>query len=838
MLADGATSSPHRCLNQVILFSVSRHARRFRLMLNTPPRTPEAGGDPLPPPLPSPGVPGSSPGREKKDGRGPQRPGSRTAAAAAELLGAAGADLAALAALARRSLTRLLPSGRRQTGAARVRVTGRSLRRLLLVLGVAVTGGMLVISAALLWALFGLPLDQPAAAPHQPTLLLEAANGARLGRAGPLRMAQTSLQDFAPILIKAVLNTEDRRFYAHPGIDFRGILRAAYTNRIAGGVVEGGSTITQQLVKLEYLNDDRSYVRKLREALIAIWLETHLSKDQILTRYLNEVYLGDGAYGVAAAARLYFDKDAAAVTLPEAAMLAGLIKAPAELDPLRHPQAAQARAVAVLDAMVANHVIGAEAATAAKAQPATLNSPPSLAPAHSWFADWVAQQATALAGARSGSVRVRTTLVPELQRAAQQAVDSALSAQGRQLGVSQAALVAMRPDGAVLAMVGGRDYRASQFNRATDTNRQPGSAFKLFVYLAALRQGHAPQDEIDAGPVDINGWQPANFDNERFGQITLAEAFAQSVNTAAVRLAMGVGLNNVILAARDLGITEPLAPLPSLALGSVGISLLDLTDAFACVRADRMRLSPWGVAAIGATDDGTRMLKTTPAAVGQSLDPYQQPLVDLLRGVVEHGTGRSAALDGFAAGKTGTSQDYRDAWFIGFSDKLVAGVWVGNDDDSPMKRVVGGSLPASIWKAFMTTATPLLDQAGLRVALMPAPNQATQPPGEPATLDQVAVQGSSLPSQPSCDDQACAAQYHSFRPSDCTYQPHGGGPRLLCEKGEPPPEPTGPSAAAASAAGAPAPCHIDLCARHYSSFNPADCTYRPFGGGPRLRCEK
>jgi penicillin-binding protein 1A len=823
-------------------------------MLNTPPRTPRAGEDPLSLPLPSPAILGSTgsspgPGPEGEGGPEPQRPGSRTAAAAAEFLRAAGADLAAVAAKLRRLLTRPYrqpaQSVAQQTGAVRARIAGRSLRRILLGLTVAVTGGMLVISAALLWALLGLPLDQPAGAPQQPTLLLEAANSTPLGRAGPLRMTRTSLKDFAPILIKAVLNTEDRRFYAHPGIDFRGILRAAYVNWLAGGVVEGGSTITQQLVKLEYLGDDRSYVRKLRDALIAIWLETHLSKDQILTRYLNDVYLGDGAYGMAAAARLYFNKDAATVTLPEAAMLAGLIKAPAQFDPLRHPKAAEARAAAVLDAMVANHVIDAAAANAARAGLATRNSPPSLAPAHSWFADWVAKEAAALAGGQSGSVRVRTTLVPELQRAAQQAVDDALSAQGRQRGVSQAALVAMRPDGAVLAMVGGRDYRASQFNRATDANRQPGSAFKLFVYLAALRKGHAPQEEIDAGPVDIDGWQPANFDNEHFGQITLAEAFAQSVNTAAVRLAMSVGLNNVIAAARDLGIVEPLAPVPSLALGSVGISLLDMTDAFACVRADRMHLRAWGVAAIGGAD-GARMLKTTPAAAGQSLDPYQQPLVDLLRGVVEHGTGRMAALNGFAAGKTGTSQDYRDAWFIGFNDALVAGVWVGNDDDSAMKRVVGGSLPASIWKAFMTTATRLLDQAGLRAALTPPANEPMPPPSQPVALDEEALQGSSQPSNPSCDYQACAAQYQSFRRSDCTYQPFGGGPRQPCEKAEEPPEPpernagAAPAAGAlaATAAGAPAQCHIDLCARHYSSFNPSDCTYRPYGGGPRQQCDK
>ncbi|MBV8118812.1 MAG: PBP1A family penicillin-binding protein [Alphaproteobacteria bacterium] len=784
-------------------------------------------------------------GRDRDGGERPQRPGSRTAAAAAEFLKAAGADLGALAAQLRVSLRRYHrrltqdPRSRtadRRTNPPHARVVGRNLHRLLLGLAVASIGAVLVISGALLWALLGLPLDQRVTEPRQPTLLLEAANSKPLGRAGPLRMADDSLKDFAPILIKAVLSIEDRRFYNHRGIDFWGILRAAHANRNAGEVVEGGSTITQQLVKREYLGDERSYVRKLREALIAIWLEAHLSKDQILTRYLDDLYLGDGTYGMAAAARLYFNKTVAEVTLSEAAMLAGLIKAPSELDPLRHPQAAEARAAAVLDAMVANHVIDNTAADAAKARPATLNSPRLLAPAKSWFTDWVASQAEGLAGTQSGIVRVRTTLVPELQRIAQQVLDDALMTEGQRLGVSQGALVAMRSDGAVLAMVGGRNYRTSQFNRATDAKRQPGSAFKLFVYLAALRKGYAPQDSIDAAPVDINGWQPANFDNEHFGRITLADAFAQSVNTAAVRLAMNVGLDNVIAAARDLGVTERLPNVPSLALGSVGISLLDMTDAFACVQADRMHLRPWGVAAIGSANH-SRLLKTTPAVAEQTLDPYQKPLVDLLRGVVERGTGRMAALDGFAAGKTGTSQDYRDAWFIGFNDALVVGVWVGNDDDRPMKRVVGGSLPVSIWKQFMTKAIPLLDQQGVQVALK-TPADASTPQSDQQTMpDEEAVQGSSEPSNPSCDDAACAAKYQSFRPSDCTYQPYYGGPRLRCEKGGPPSDRAAQSADAAATAGG-RQCDIALCSQTYSSFNPSDCTYQPYGGGPRQLCEK
>jgi membrane peptidoglycan carboxypeptidase len=481
---------------------------------------------------------------------------------------------------------------------------------------------------------------------------------------------------------------------------------------------------------------------------------------------------------MAAAARLYFGKPPADLSLAQAAMLAGLIKAPSQLDPLHHLAAAQARAATVLDGMVANHAIDATAAAAAKAAPATVKVSPALAAASSWFTDWVAKSAAQLAGAQTGSVQVRTTLRPELQKLGQQVLDDTLAREGHRLGVSEGALVAMRPDGAVLAMVGGRDYRSSQFNRAVDVNRQPGSAFKLFVYLAALRHGYTPQDTVDAGPVDIKGWKPANFDNEHYGRITLAEAFAQSVNTAAVRLAMAVGLDNVIAAARDLGITEPLPHVPSLALGSVGVSLLDMTGAFAAVQADHVHVRPWGVAAVGG-EDGARMLATLPApGSARTLGPDQKPLIELLQGVVEHGTGKAAALDGFAAGKTGTSQDYRDAWFIGFDNRLVVGVWVGNDDDAPMEGVVGGGLPASIWKAFITQATPLLDTSGTPVAAAE---------DDQSAADAAAGAGSSAPpGADACDYQACSSFYHSFRASDCTYQPYDGGPRQLCEKGNHP----------------------------------------------------
>jgi 1A family penicillin-binding protein len=782
--------------------------------------------------------------------------GSRTVAGGREFVSALGSDFVALAnrlsasapiALAR-AAWRLPPTT--PSMPLWVRASGKVLRRVSLFLGMTCAIGMLAASSAMLWALHDLPLHRPMDEPDKPGVLLEAANGEPLGRVGPLKLADVELKDFSPILIQAVLSTEDRRFYQHFGVDLRGILRAAHRNAEANEITEGGSTITQQLVKMRYVGKDRTYIRKLREALTAIWLESRLGKDEILTQYLNSIYMGAGTYGLPAAAWLYFNKHPNDLTLAEAAMLAGLIKAPSQFNPLSNIEAAQARAATVLDAMVADGVIDSQAANLAKAHPATPKLSPQLAQARSWFADWIKTKAAAVAGPHSTGVRLRTTLMPELQRLGEHILDKILAKQGRRRGASQGALVAMRPDGAVLAMVGGRNYRDSQFNRAVDAHRQPGSAFKLFVYLAALRNGFSPQDMIDASPVDIKGWKPENYGNARFGRMTVAEAFARSVNTAAVRLAMDVGLDQVIAAARDLGIDTPLSPYPSLALGAAEMNLLDLTSAFASVRADRMRVKPWGIAAVGAPNGSLHAAQ--PLAPAQTLDPYQKPLIKLLRGVVEHGTGRAAALNGFAAGKTGTSEDYRDAWFIGFNDTLVVGVWIGNDDNSPMKHVVGGSLPASIWKEFISKATPLVEQQGTETnrppsgSAMPLPDEAQTSQAH----DRVVRTGletrsnpereiaSDQPSAGHCDQQACASAYNSFRASDCTYQPYSGGPRRLCEKGHRAMSAAQHMSPTTVGAGIHARCNVDACARAYSSFNPSDCTYQPFGGGSRQLCEK
>jgi 1A family penicillin-binding protein len=703
-----------------------------------------------------------------------------------------------------------------------------SLAVVFLLLTVTLAGGIL-------WALHDAPLSGQPARFDRPSLVLEAADGRPLGRTGALTDTVAKRSDFPDLLVNAVLSIEDRRFRHHFGVDPLGILRAARANFEAGEIVEGGSTITQQLVKLRLVGRERTMVRKLREAFAALWLDFRMDKDSILTDYLNSVYLGAGAYGMAAAARVYFDKPLPALSVAEAAMLAGLIKAPSEYNPFRNPEAARQRAAQVLDAMVETGAIDATTAAAAKASPAGVKTTTASAPANSWFADWIAKhEFPKVAGADTRSMKVRTTVVPELQQEAERVVAEALKVP-RRGGPSQVALVAMRPDGAVVAMVGGRDYDRSQFNRAADARRQPGSAFKTFVYLAALRSGYSPGDMVDASPIRIKRWEPENFGGRRYGTLTLEQAFAQSVNTAAVRLATEVGLDKVVAAARDLGIDAPLPSVPSLALGAAEVTLLDLTGAFASVRAGR-RVDPFGITAFGPEKEGLRALG---APMGGGTLAHREELIGLLRGVVTSGTGRGAGTGGFAAGKTGTSQDHRDAWFIGFNETLVVGVWVGHDDHSPMRDVTGGSVPAQIWRRFVERAGAI-ERAGPRIAAQPGRDlSATARAPEPA-----ATEGRSSPAEffpfrtaapdaPQCDVKACADAYDSFRSADCSYQPRRG-PRKACEI---PPRVEGISASTMGQAPSGPSCNVDACERRYRSFDPDDCTYQPYGGGPRRFCE-
>lgn len=615
-------------------------------------------------------------------------------------------------------------------------------------------GCILLAATVLVWALKDVPWSEIRDGTLKPVVVLETAAGGPLVRQGPFQGPYAEFSQFPPHLIDAVLSVEDRRFMDHFGIDVRGIARALIRNFDAGSVVEGGSTITQQLIKLQYLDSNRTIKRKIQEFVISLWLEWKLGKQEILTRYLNSAYLGAGATGMPAAARIYFNKDIGALNLSESALLAGLLRAPSQWNPIDNFEGARQRTSVVLDAMVANGKITAPRAAQLKAGFATLHPTTPTPRSGSWFADWISPKAGEIAGASPGSTTVRTTLDPRLQRIAEKVTRNALDTEGKVVGASQVALVAMTSDGAVVAMVGGRDYKKSQFNRAVTAKRQPGSTFKLFVYYAALKAGLSPSDQVLDAPVDVHGWSPENSSGRYRGWVTLAEAFARSLNAPTVALAQEVGLENVIAAARELGIDAPLSDTPSLALGTSEVSLLDLTSAYASVHLGKAPVEPWGIVEFRAAGQAKAFRVGSHSTPSVDLSAYRPDLLALLQLVVQRGTGREANPGVFAAGKTGTSQNNRDAWFVGFTEPLVAGVWVGNDDDTPMKGVTGGALPAHIWRDFMREA-------------MTSPATGTQE--DEAT------------SPHSCNITACSRSYRSFRPSDCSYQPYFGG-RRLCEK--------------------------------------------------------
>ncbi|HEV7822158.1 MAG TPA: PBP1A family penicillin-binding protein, partial [Burkholderiales bacterium] len=496
---------------------------------------------------------------------------------------------------------------------------------------------------------------------------------------------------------------EDRRFYQHPGIDVKGLVRAVFRNASAGGTREGGSTLTQQLVRMLYLSQERTLKRKVQEAILALWLEAHLSKEEILTTYLNTGYFGAGVYGADAAAKRYFGKAAKDLTLAEAAMLAGLVRAPSQLAPHRNLNGAQGRAAQVLDAMAETGAITRAQADEAKRNPAQLRIPADTPQGTNYFVDIVSAETRRLIGSGPTDLVAKTTISLDLQNLAESTVARYLDKEGASKRVSQAALVALQSDGAIVAMVGGRDYTESQFNRVTQAKRQAGSLFKLFVYLTALRAGARPDTVMNDRPTQIGEWEPENYGGRYRGPVSLRTAFANSINTVAVQLADSVGIPAVINTARGLGIQSELPNVPSLALGSAEVTLLEMTQAFAAVAVNAEKLEPYIVRSIMS---GEKNIYTRPAT---ALSSQQNPtaraaMLDLLSSVVREGTGKAARLPVPVAGKTGTTQDNRDAWFIGFTPDLIVGVWVGNDDNSPTNNVTGGGLPASIWHDFVAQA--------------------------------------------------------------------------------------------------------------------------------------
>ena len=564
--------------------------------------------------------------------------------------------------------------------------------------------GVVLVGGIVAWHAFGLPdLEALETPERRPSVTLLAADESVLATYGDLHGGAIRFNEAPPFLVQAIVATEDRRFFDHGGVDFIGIARAAVANLLAGGVRQGGSTLTQQLAKNLFLTPERSLSRKIRELILAFWLEARFSKQQIFTIYLNRVYLGAGTYGVEAAAQRYFGKTTRRLSLREASVIAGLLKAPTRYSPLRDPKAAMARGDQVLDNMVAAGFLSSRDAASAKRQ--------QLSPAGGrsgtgtrYFADWLLERAAGFVGRTDRDLVIRTTLSPNLQRLAEERVDRMLAGPAASRGAGQAALLSLAPDGAVRAMVGGRNYQASQFNRATQALRQPGSAFKLFVYLAALEAGMTPGDTVLDAPVTVAGWRPRNYDGRYRGRMTLSNALAGSVNTAAVRVSENAGRRKVVDLAERLGITSRLKAHPSIALGASEASLLELTSAYAVIANRGLAAWPYGIVEI-RDSGGKQLYRRSGDGAGRLLDPATVAAMQtMLRGVIDHGTGKAARLSRPAAGKTGTSQDFRDAWFIGFTNELVTGVWLGNDDSSPMKKVTGGSLPAMLWRQFMTDA--------------------------------------------------------------------------------------------------------------------------------------
>ncbi|MCE7797814.1 PBP1A family penicillin-binding protein [Sphingobium sufflavum] len=549
---------------------------------------------------------------------------------------------------------------------------------------------LLMLSA--IWLAITAPLSRSLQPNVPPSITLETADGQFITRKGANVGEPVKIADLPTHVPQAFIAIEDRRFYSHWGIDPRGIARAMWSNLRAGGVRQGGSTITQQLAKGAFLTADRTAGRKIREVMIAFWLELWLTKDQILERYLSNVYFGDNVYGLRAAARHYFNRPPEALTVPQAAILAAVLKAPSRLAPTENLAGARARATLVMNAMVEAGFLTAAERKALR--PARLNvAPVAESTSGTYFSDWVLREARDRAGSVYGVQTITTTLDSNIQRIV------ARAARRAPLGKAQVAIVVMRPDGTVLAMIGGKNYGQSAFNRATQARRQPGSTFKLLVYLAAIRSGMTPDDIVDDSPITEGDYRPSNHDGHYRGRITLRQAFAASSNVAAVRLAQKVGIKAVIRAARDLGITSPLPENYSIALGSSGLSLLELTQAYAAIAAGQ-----YPVKAHGLPEKERSWFTGLLDRPSRFSDDTLESMRDLLASATRGGTGHRAALHTATFGKTGTTQDNRDALFVGYAGGLVTAVWVGNDDNSPLPGVSGGGMPARIWRDIMVTA--------------------------------------------------------------------------------------------------------------------------------------
>jgi penicillin-binding protein 1A len=579
---------------------------------------------------------------------------------------------------------------------------------LIVALIVALTGGL-----AIAWEvgrlMQGVP-DIPEKAAlvvvnQAPGMTFEDATGKVIATRGPRHGHPVQLRELPAFVPRAFLAAEDRRFYKHGPIDLQGISRAFWANWRAKRTVQGGSTLTQQLAKTLYLKPDQTWTRKFQEAVIAWRIEQQMSKDEVLELYLNRIFFGDNAYGVDAAAQTYFGKPASQLDLQEAALLAALPKAPTRLALTNDMPAALRRSRLVLANM------RAEGWITAQQEDAALATPPKLAPEapgegdYGYVLDMAAAQAVQMAGGAAPDLVVRLTIDPGLQATAQAAVREAVGENGRRAGVSQGALVLLAPDGAIRALVGGTDHRASAFNRATQAQRQPGSAFKPFVYAAALENGVKPTDIRVDEPVRYGLWSPSNFGGAYRGPVTVADALAHSINSVAVRLANEAGTDRVAEIAHRFGLASiPASPDLSVALGAYEVNLLELTGGYQVFQTGGQRTQPYLIEQM-TTTRGDILFNRAPSAGVGVYDAYRaDQMVKMMEGVVLGGTGTRAAFGRPAAGKTGTSQNFRDAWFVGFTPDWVCGVWVGNDDGTPMNHITGGEIPAQIWRRMMVAA--------------------------------------------------------------------------------------------------------------------------------------
>jgi penicillin-binding protein 1A len=621
--------------------------------------------------------------------------------------------------------------------------------------------GAIAVVGLVVWVGAHLPAIQSLEIPKRPpTIQITGADGSVLANRGEMPGANVALKDLPPYLPKAFIAIEDRRFYSHFGIDPWGILRAAVANILHRGVSQGGSTLTQQLAKNLFLTQERTFQRKLQEVELALWLERKHSKAEILELYLNRVYFGSGAYGVEAAAQRYFGKSAKHVTIPEAAMLAGLVKSPSRLAPNRNPEGAEQRAQTVLTAMAESKFITEAQAQASIGHP-SYNVKPVGAGTVNYVADWIGEVLDDLVGQIDQSVVVETSIDPKLQAVAEAAVIDELAAKSVKFNVSQGALVAMSPDGAVRAMVGGRNYSESQYNRAVTAKRQPGSAFKPFVYLTAIEAGLTPETVRQDAPLDVKGWKPENYSREYFGPVTLTQALSMSLNTVAVRLGLEVGPKNVVRTAHRLGISSKLDANASIALGTSEVSMVELVGAYTPFANGGLGVSPHVVTKI-RTLDGKVLYMRSIDQLGQVIDPrYVAMMNTMMQETLLSGTAHKAELPGWqAAGKTGTSQDFRDAWFIGYTSNLVTGIWLGNDDNSPTKKATGGGLPVEIWTRFMKAAhqgvTPALLPASQPGGMLTTIAQAISPPASPAVAPPSAVATRTAPARASARPEAAA----------------------------------------------------------------------------------